>query len=196
MKPKTSRVRWRGCLFVFLGLAAILVLGGIYLNLFFDYAGPTQVTVDDPGEAPAESGFTLSDEQAQVMAELGPPQSFTILFYREPGEGSPEDIRFEVWRYYAAGRELTFVNGETSSDALLDVSSETLESTRYLPDQFGAYMGLEDLIARIGLAAYVRGASEPELVSGGELYFADRLAFAMLHGRLVAVEALALEAEG
>ena len=196
MKARTWRARWRGCLFVFLGLAAILVLGGIYLNLFFDYAGPTRVTVGDPGEAPVGSAYVLSDEQAKVLAELGSPESFTMLFYQEPGESSVDDIRLEVWRYHAAGREIAFVNGEISSDTPMDVPSDGLSPTRFSPDQFGAYMTLRDLIAQTGIRSYLRGASEPELVAGGQMYFSDQLAFAMLHGKLVAVEALALEAEG
>jgi hypothetical protein len=196
MKPIASRGRWPGCLFGILLLAAAVVLAGVYLWKYLDYAGPTRVTVSDPGKPMTDSAYVLSEQQAQVLAELGPPESFTILFYQEPGETLLEEIRFEVWRYHSAAREITFVNGETASDAALEVSGNPVDPTPFSPEQFGAYMGLKDLIGQTGIGAYVRGASEPELATGGELYFADRLAFALLHGRLVAVEALAIEAEG
>jgi len=157
------------------------------------FTDATKVTAANPAD---RSANLLSDEQAKVLAELGPPESFTILFYQEPGESSVDDIRFEVWRYHAAGREIAFVNGENSSDTPMDVPSDGLSPTRFSPEQFGAYMTLRDLIAQTGIRSYLRGASEPELVAGGEMYFSDRLAFAMLHGRLVAVEAMALEVEG
>jgi hypothetical protein len=63
----------------------------------------------------------------------------------------------------------------------------------YRPEQFVAYMSLEELIAAAGLETYLVVPLEKELVEGGEVYYADELTFGLKNDELLYVEALALE---
>jgi hypothetical protein len=197
MKPKTPRVRWRGCLLLFLALAAAVLVVVVYLWLYADYTGPTLVQSSGQAEPPARAPNTLSTEQQQLVEEIGYPDSFTLLFYQDLDEqGQFYDVRFESWHYGVAGREVVFVNGETTRDEPADVKQSTPVAAPYRPEQFTASMRLKDVLASTGISEYARAAADPALVASGEVYFARQLAFGMKDGRLMAVEAVPLEAEG
>jgi hypothetical protein len=197
MKPKTSRIRWRGCLLGILALSALVLLAGAYLWFYMDYAGPTLVQLSRQGEPAGEAPYTLSAEQQRVVDELGYPDSFTLLFYQDLDEQDQfYDIRFECWHFDAAGRDVVFVNGEKISDEPADAAEELLVAAPYRPEQFSASMRLKDVLASAGISKYVRTAADPALVASGEVYIASQLAFGMKAGRLMAVETVPLEAGG
>jgi len=197
MKPRTSRVRWHGCILGILVILALLFLTGAYLWLYMDHTGPTLVRVSRRAEAAAQAPYTLSAEQQQVVDEIGYPDSFTLLFYQDLDEQDQfYDIRFESWHYGAAGRDIVFVNGETISDEPADAREDGLVAAPYRPEQFSASMRLKDVLASAGISGYVRAAADPALVASGEVYIASQLAFGMKAGRLMAVETVPLEAEG
>lgn len=75
MKPKTSRVRWRGCLLGILVLTAMVLLAGAYLWLYVDHTGPTLVKASRQAEPPAQPPYTLSAEQQQLVDEIGYPEN-------------------------------------------------------------------------------------------------------------------------
>jgi hypothetical protein len=197
MKSKADRVRWHGCLFAILVLGEVILMAGAYLWFYMDHTGPTLVRGTHQAASLAKSPYTLSSEQQQLVDEIGYPESFTLLFYQEQGEGDRVyDIRFECWHYGAAGREIVFVNGEETSDESVTMQTEALSSTPYRPEQFAASMRLKDVLGSIGVSTYAHAAADPGLVREGETYFASHIAFALQAGRLMAVETVPLEAEG
>ncbi len=197
MKAKVSRVRWRGCRFGSLVLGALILLVGAYLWFYMDYTGPTLAQVSSRAEPPAQAPYSLSVEQQQLVDEIGYPESFTLLFYQDLDERDQfYDIRFECWHYASAGRDIVFVNGEKTSDEPADPPGVSLIAAAYRPEQFAASMRLKDVLAATGISRYVRAATDPALVSSGEVYIASQLTFGMKAGRLMAVEIVPLEAEG
>jgi hypothetical protein len=197
MKPKTSRVRWQGCVLGILFIVALIVVAGAYLRLYMDHTGPALVRVSHQVDPPAQAPYTLSTEQQQLVDKIGYPDSFTLLFYQDLDEQDQAyDIRFECWDYGAAGRDVVFVNGEMVSDEPAEAAAQALVASPYRPEQFGASMDLKDVLASTGISEYVRAAADPALVASGEVYFASQLTFGMKAGHLMAVETVPLEAEG
>ncbi len=144
------------------------------------------------------SQFTLSSDQLDVIDRLGYPEAFSILFYEEEQvDGSLRDVRFETWGYYTFGMEYTFVNGVQEAEDFLEVElAGDLHPIPYRPEQFVAYMSLDEVIASAGLETYMVIPLEKEFVEGGKVYYADELTFGLKDGELLYVEALALELEG
>jgi hypothetical protein len=178
-----------------LGLIAVLVvvIGGLA-----EYrAAPKIVEGIEPGVA-ATATNVLSANQQQVAEAMGAPEAFTLLFYEEElDDGTFDDVRFETWSYYTAGLEYTFINGEQVAEEPLEVAiGGDLVHIPYRPEQFSAYMSLEQVIDAAGLTTYLVVPLEKELVDGGEVYYADELTFGLKKGELLYLEALALEAEG
>lgn len=111
--------------------------------------------------------------------------------------GSFTDVRFETWSYYTSGLEYTFINGEQVAEDSLEIELlGELAPIPYRPEQFVAYMSLDEVIASAGLETYLVVPLEKELVEDGEVYYADELTFGLKNDELLYVEALALEIEG
>lgn len=142
--------------------------------------------------------YSLSGDQAAVIDHLGNPEAFSILFYEEEQvDGSLIDVRFETWSYYSGGLEYTFINGDQVAEDLLEIELlGELVPIPYRPEQFIAYMSLDEVIASGGLETYLVVPLEKELVDSGEVYYADELTFGMKNDELLYIEALALELEG
>ena len=142
--------------------------------------------------------YSLSGDQAAVIDHLGNPEAFSILFYEEEQvDGSLIDVRFETWSYYSGGLEYTFINGDQVAEDLLEIELlGELVPIPYRPEQFIAYMSLDEVIASGGLETYLIVPLEKELVDSGEVYYADELTFGMKNDELLYIEALALELEG
>lgn len=191
--PRPLLLGCGGGLLLALAAGAVLLLGGLA-----EYrASPKIVEGIEPGSAAAEA-YALSPVQQQVRAELGAPQAFTLLFYEEQLEdGSLGDVRLETWSYYTDGVEYTFINGEqVAREALeLDLGGEII-AIPYRPEQFAAYMSLQEVIDNAGLTTYLVVPLEKELVPGGEVYYADELTFGLKEDELLYLEALALQVEG
>jgi hypothetical protein len=145
----------------------------------------------------AISKQALSTEQLSVRAGLGSPEAFSILFYEEElVDGSYGDVRFETWSYYTDGVEYTFINGELVGEDPIEIDVGELIPIPYAPEQFVAYMNLDEVIASARLDTFLIVPLEKELVDGGEVYYADELTFGLKDDELLYVEALALEVEG
>ena len=179
-----------GCLIFF-----ILVIAGIYL-----YAGwlgykesPMIVEVQEPS-IQLEDPYTLSPTQEEQFYTYGYPEAFTILFYEEETvSGKIETVRLETWDYYSQGVGLTFINGELIAEDPIDIENPgTLEPLPYYPEQFSAFMSLEEVIAAAGLDTYVEIPLEKEFLEGGISYFAKSLTFGLKNDELMYIEALAL----
>ncbi|MBU7004106.1 MAG: hypothetical protein HXS50_00970 [Theionarchaea archaeon] len=65
----------------------------------------------------------------------------------------------------------------------------------YRPEQFTEYMSLEEIISSASIERYAVAPMEEGFVEGGEVFYADRLAFGLVQGELLYVESIALEVE-
>lgn len=131
-----------------------------------------------------------------IRALYGPPDAFAVLYFDEQrADGTVTTVSMSRWSYYGEGVEFSFAGDEVvAEDPVFLEPGSTAEPVPYDPDQFHAYMSLDEVVAAAGLEDYVGGPVD-ELVDGGELYFADRLSWGLQDGELRYIEAFALEAE-
>jgi hypothetical protein len=201
-KTQAQKPTRRVELFAAIGYAALVVIclvaGGVFFGGgYAEYWALPKTVEDVQVEIAAAAPLPLSSDQQQVRAELGDPEAFMILFYEEPlDNGSIGDVRTETWSYYTQGVEYTFINGEKVGEDPIGVEIRELAPVPYRPEQFAAYMNLEDVIAAAQLDSFLLVPLEKEIVEGGEVYYADRLTFGLKDDELRYVEALALEVEG
>jgi hypothetical protein len=179
-------------------LLFILLIGGIYL-----YAGwlgyqeaPKIIEVLESG-GQLQDPYTLSPEQEEQLFTYGYPEAFTILFYEEETiAGTVEPVRLETWDYYTQGIGLTFINGELVAEDPIDVDDiGTLDPLSYYPEQFAAFMSLDEVIAAAGIDTYVEIPLEKEFLKDGVVYYAQSLTFGLKDNELLYIEALALTTE-
>jgi len=178
-------------------LLIALLLGGVFL--WAGWLGYREAPKLVQGEIPVSARpavYGYSSEQEQSLAEYGNPEGFTILFYREEAEdASPRDVRLETWSYYALGKSLIFINGELQEEGVLELPDPgELSSLPYTPDQFTAYLSLEEVLAAAGLETYLEVPLENEYLEDGQLYYGQSLSFGLQKGELRYVEALAVSA--
>lgn len=182
-----------GCL-VFL----IIFIAGVYL-----YAGwlgykeaPMIVEVQNINPQ-LDDPYTLSPAQEEKLFTYGYPEAFTILFYEEESiEAGIQIVRLETWDYYTQGIGLTYINGELSAEDPIEISAiGILDPLPYYPEQFSAFMSLDEVIAAAGIDTYVEIPLDKQLLDGGVSYFANSLTFGLKNDELLYVEALALSSE-
>jgi len=201
-KPQELGAQRRAGLFAGIGCATLVVLclvgAGIFtIGGFAEYQALPKIVEDVQVEAGAAAPLPLSAEQQRIRAERGDPEAFMILFYEEPLEdGAVGDVRTETWSYYTQGVEYTFINGEMVGEDPLEVDLGELAPVPYKPEQFQAYMDLEEVVASAGVDSFLVVPLEKELVEGGEVYYADRLTFGLKDDELRYIEALGLEVGG
>jgi hypothetical protein len=146
-------------------------------------------------EAPPEYGLTA--EQQETLTALGPPQSFSILFYQDTMEdGSVYDVRMETWTYFDAQTEITFVDGSRVAQDPVVIEGATVQPVPYRPEQFTGEMTLAQVLAAANLDTYLIVPLEKELLPQGEVYYADQLTFGLKDGELRYVESLPQAEEG
>jgi hypothetical protein len=190
---RTMRPLMMGCgvgVLIVAAVTAVLLIGG-----WWEYKQMPKIV---EGIQPVDASpvrYTMTPAQMEVFGDMGAPQAFTLLFYEEELlDGSYGDVRFETWDYYEAGVSYTFVNGELAGEDPLEVEIVgEIYPIPYQPDQFTAYMGLDEVLASAGLNRYMVVPLEKELVEGGEVYYADELTFGLKDDELRYIEALALE---
>ena len=71
----------------------------------------------------------------------------------------------------------------------------TIDPLPYFPEQFGAYMSLDEVISAAAIDTYAEIPVEDEFIQGGVLYFANSLSFGLKDDQLVYLEAIALTAQ-
>ena len=150
-------------------VACLLLSGYVAIEGYREYQSLPKLVdgVESQIDAPALESLTV--EQQTVRTTLGSPEAFTILFYEEEMEdGTFGDVRFETWSYYSDGVEYTFINGELVAEDPLVIDLGELIQIPYTPEQFRAYMSLDEVIASAGLDAFMVVPLEKELVEGGE----------------------------
>ncbi len=185
------------CLFAGCGglLALLLAAGGIFL--FAGWQGYQEAPKIIEGFQPGvhlQDPYTLSPAQTDLLISQGYPEAFTLLFYEEVAEdGSLQDIRLESWDYYSQGVGYTFINGELTGEDELDTTEiGQLAPMPYFPEQFGAYMSLDEVLAAAGLETYIEIPLEKEFLEDGDLFYGESLTFGLVAGELRYLEALAL----
>ena len=197
--PKAKR-SWRpwalGCgvvALIVVVVAAVFLIGG-----WQSYQQEPKIVEEIVPEALDLASYALSAEQLSVIDRRGYPDAFAILFYEEEQmDGAYGDVRFETWSYYSGGLEYTFINGDQMAEDPLEIEFlGELVPIPYRPEQFVAYMSLDEVIDSAGLETYLVVPLEKELVKDGEVYYADELTFGLKDDELLYVEALALELEG
>jgi hypothetical protein len=179
-----------GCLF-------LIVLLAVGLLLYAGWQGykesPMMVEVQNYA-AQLEDPYTLSPDQTDQLFSYGYPEAFTILFYEEETlSGGTETVRLEVWDYYSQAVGLTFINGELTAEDPIEMDDlGTLEPLPYYPEQFSAFMSLDEVVAAAGIDSYAEIPLEKEFLKDGVVYYASALTFGMVDGELRYIEALAL----
>jgi hypothetical protein len=182
-----------------LALAGLVVFGAagtlFYIGRYLYRAEPKVFEGLAPsGDIPPV--LMLSTAQQQAQTDFGWPEGFTLLFYsEEDDEGKMAPVRYELWTYYAAGRELAFLDGELVEDRTIEPLEGEVLPCAHHPDQFVAGMALQQVIDSAGLEAILSSPVEEALVPGGELYYAPELIFGTKSGGLAYVQALAAVVE-
>jgi hypothetical protein len=192
----------RGWIFFGLGCGClvfvIIVIVGIYL-----YAGwlgykeaPLIVEVQESSPQ-LHDPYALSPAQEEELFSYGYPEAFTILFYEEETVGGGfATVRLETWDYYTQGFGLTFINGDLIAEDPIEIDNVgSLDPLPYYPEQFSAFMSLEEVISAAGIDTYVEIPLDKEFLEGGVSYFANSLTFGLKNDELLYIEALALSAE-
>jgi hypothetical protein len=176
----------------FLGIAIVL----LYLGRYAYRQMPVEASVRNPIE-PTGDVYALSPDQQAAVAERGYPEAFGILFYEELDEnGTVVPARHEIWSYYSEGVAISYLDGQATGELPLDVTVDEIEPVPYRPEQFDAFMSLDELLGSTGLESFLIVPTEPELVLGGEVYHGDQITFGMKNGELLSVETHALVPEG
>jgi hypothetical protein len=149
-------------------------------------SAPLQVTGIKGLLKPAS--YPYSPDQTDLINQYGLPDSFSILFFEDDFGGT--STRLETWIYSQAGQSFTWINGKLDDqESFQPVSGEILPAP-YHPEQFTAFMSLEELIGSTAIDEFLLVPLEKELLEGGENYFADRLTFGLKDGALLYVEAV------
>ncbi len=195
-KSKNKKRGWAifgaGC-----GCLVFIILIGLGIYLYAGWLGykesPMVVEVQNTG-IQLEDPYTLSPVQEEQLFSYGYPEAFTILFYEEEtvsGEVAP--VRLETWDYYSQGLSLTFINSDLIVEDHLEIDNlGSLEPLPYYPEQFSAFMSLEDVIKAAGIDTYVEIPLEKEFIEDGVLYYSYALTFGLKDNELLYIEALAL----
>jgi len=189
----------RGWAFFGLGCGCLVFIILVVLGVFL-YAGwvgyneaPMIIEVQK-SSSQLQDPYALSPAQEEELFSYGYPDAFTILFYEEDtGGGGTVPVRLETWDYYNQGFVLTFNNGELIAEDPIEVSNTRhLDPLPYYPEQFSAFMSLDEVITAAGIDTYVEIPLEKEFLEGGVSYFADSLTFGLKDNELLYIEVLAL----
>ena len=189
----------RGRAFLGLGYGWLVFIIIIIVGTFL-YAGwlgykeaPMIVEVQESFPQPQDP-YTLSSAQEEQLFTYGYPEAFTILFYEEETtSGGVAPVRLETWEYYTQGIGLTFINGELTAEDVIEIDNVgSLDPLPYYPEQFSAFMSLEEVIATAGIESYVEIPLDKDFLEGGVSYFANSLTFGLKNDELLYIEALAL----
>lgn len=199
VKPSSNKKNKRGWAVFGIGCGCIILIILILLGIYL-YAGwqgykesPMLVEVQKVA-AQLEDPYTLSADQKELLFSYGYPEAFTILFYEELSiSGEVETVRLESWDYYSAGVGFTFINGElTDEDPIEGGITGSLEPMPYYPEQFDAFMSLDEVIAAAGIESYLEIPLEKDFMKDGIVYYSYGLTFGLKDNELLFIEALAL----
>jgi hypothetical protein len=176
------------------GLILCAALGLILYLSYQEYLVSPKLVEGAYADPSAAKTYTLTPDQAAVVAKYGFPDSFTITFYQE--EFSPDftgEVRDEIWRYYNDGVALTFYEGILVNQETIPDPPTSWVPLPYQPDQFTAYASLKSILATAAIKDYFELPLEEELIDNGSLYYAPGLTFGTVNDRLVYVETISMK---
>jgi len=198
----TQKIKKRGWAFVGLGCGClvliIIVVGGVYFyGGWIGYKEAPMIVEVQEFTPQLEDPYSLSSAQEEQLFTYGYPESFTILFYEEETVGAGIlTVRLETWDYYTQGIGLTFINGELTEEDPIGIDSiGTLDPLPYYPEQFSAFMSLDEVIAAAGIDTYIEIPLDKNFLDGGASYFANGLTFGLKNNELLYIEALAISSD-
>ncbi|MBN2556387.1 MAG: zinc ribbon domain-containing protein [Anaerolineales bacterium] len=191
---RRGRTRWKDILpWTIFGVLASTVVFLVYL-VGASMQSASRIRQLDPAASSSEND-ALSPAQVEAKATYGEPQAFTLLFYtEEEAAGGLVSYRHEIWTYFSNGVELTFLNGELLGETRLPFSESVLTPMPYRPEQFRAFMTLDEISAVIGPQEVLEIPVEPEIAADGRVFYTSQLSFALAEGELVYVETIPVEA--
>ena len=91
---------------------------------------------------------------------------------------------------------LSFLDVAAAGEQPLGVTEEKIEPVPYRPEQFEAFMSLEQVLDSTGLRSFLIVPTEAELVLGGEVIHGDQITLGLKDGEPLSVETHALVPEG
>ena len=173
-----------------------IVVGGTWAGLALD-----DILVYDPdmraleplgGVAALVEPPTDARSKYEVLAELGTPDAFLILYPDRSADPATEPVALETWTWYDTGVELTFERDRLVSEGSV-TPMEGVVATPHEPVLFEAYMSLDEVLAVAGVEDYVGGPMDEAETT--ELYYAEQLAWGLKDGALHFIEGIALGAD-
>jgi hypothetical protein len=173
------------------GILSLLLLGVLAAGLIYysEYQTSARLVEGPRTNASIPSRYNLTPDQQALVAESGYPESFSLLFYDEElADGSQGTIRYEVWDYYTQDKQYVFVNGELTGEQALDAGEVSSLPTGYRPEQFLAYMSLDEVVTAAQVNSYLVVPLEKSLLPGGQVYYTAGLAFGLKDNQLLYVE--------
>lgn len=172
-----------------------LVVGGEWAGLALEdvlYLHPdTYELAPLGGVSELAEPAAVARTRADVLAELGAPDAFLVLYPNYTEDPATEPLSIETWTWYGTGTELTFEGDALVAEDSVDVVDDVLAAP-YESATFDAWMSLDEVIAAAGVVDYYGGPLDE--AESTELWFAPQLAWGLKDGRLVFIEGIALGA--
>ncbi len=149
----------------------------------------------------SESSGDVTDERPELLAMLGPPDTFAIAFSDVDGTWT----RYETWTYHELGTSIDLVDGGIAWDVEIAMPADgALYPLWYDPADFTALMPRDEALAVVTKATNETSEFEsirlddpdaPEY-DGAEFVVGDQIVLGFALDRLVYVETYYLEPEG
>jgi hypothetical protein len=178
---------------VFLVLALLIIAALLWNSAYHEVP---KIFEDVSAEDLMLEPYSLTDIQEQTLRQRGQPDGFAILFYEDNDvDGNMTVMRQETWSYYSQNVDVIFLNGELVLEDPLEYENAEVAPLSYRPEQFTAFMSLEEVIAAAVLDEYLVVPVEDEIVDDAAVYYAAELTFGLQDGELIYVEALPILAE-
>jgi len=166
----------------------------VYLGLEW-YQSQPKIVEDLTHPGVSFERYELGPDQQGLVQEWGYPDSFRVLFFQEDANGSLQTFRLETWDYFNRSTRSTFLNGRLISEEAVDFEVGRVVENPYTPEQFDAFMTLDQVLSSTSIDKYIVAPTEGELVENGSTYFADRIMFGLVNGELVYAETVIPELE-
>lgn len=134
------------------------------------------------------------DRRPDLLAELGPPESFVLTADEIGGRVS----RFESWQYWSSGTQIDLVDGEIAWNLTVDpLPDGSFLPLFYSPDEFVLLSSFGEVSARLGDVEFtpVDGAAADLGVDGAELWAGEQILLGFVDDQLVHVQTYPLAPE-
>lgn len=139
-------------------------------------------------------------DQAHLMREFGPPETFAITWVSDIETAAPEGedppvVRLETWDYPLLGSSFSFRDGVYLQRTKISVPKEDLAYAAVRPDSFTVGMSPDDVSKLLKIGHDRKAAVLPETLEGLEVYSWDnQVLCGFLEGKLVSVRTNAVVA--